>query len=228
MSISPILLALSLQSSPAPQPRGFVSLFQSTGFIGPLLLLLGTAALVLAIRRWLELKTERLAPESLQKSLEATLRDGESAAGLALATASRTCLGAVVAGGLYLQQAGLDEMLANVERTAIRESLRFSNRIANLGRLGVVVLLVGLLGTVVGLMSTMAVLARLSSPGLSDLAAGIGESLTCTALGLAIALPCFVAHFLLENRLARGTLAVREIAEELVRAAAARPRESSA
>jgi len=225
MSIPSALLLLLPQSSPAPRPRGFVELIQTTGFVGPLILVLAIVALVLAVRRWLELASERLAPEPLQRSLEGALRAGKSAAGLEQATASRTCLGAVVASGLYLEKGGLDEMLANVERAAIKESLRYSNRIANLGRLGVVVLLIGLFGSVLGLMSTLAVLGRLASPGLSELAAGTGEALTCTALGLAIALPCFVAHFLLENRLARRTLAVREIAEELVRAAAAKPRE---
>jgi biopolymer transport protein ExbB/TolQ len=225
MSVLPAFLALLPQSSPAPRPRGFVELFQTTGFVGPLILVLAIVALVLAIRRWLELASERLAPESLQRSLEASIRDGRPATGLERSTAGRTCLGTIVAAGLDLEKGGLDEMLANVERAAIKETLRYSNRIANLGRLGVVVLLIGLFGSVLGLMSTMAVLGRLSSPGLSDFAAGTGEALTCTALGLAIALPCFVAHFLLENRLARRTLAVREIAEELVRAAAAKPRE---
>ncbi len=45
-------------------------------------------------------------------------------------------LGELVASGLYLRGAGLDEMLANVERTAAKELLRLGNRIANLARLG--------------------------------------------------------------------------------------------
>jgi biopolymer transport protein ExbB len=203
----------------APEPRGFGTLFASTGFFGPLMLLLGAAALALAVRRWLELRPGRLAPESLQKGLERALRDGEPGASLAQATASRTWLGAVVAAGLHLRAAGLDEVLANVERAAIKESLRLSNRIANLGRLGVVVLLLGLLGTMISLMNAMLVLEQLASPKLGDFVAGIGGALTSTALGLAIALPCFVALFVLENLLARRTYAARGIAEELLREA---------
>jgi biopolymer transport protein ExbB/TolQ len=205
----------------APRPRGFVELFQSTGLFGPLLVLLGAIALALAVRRWLELRSDSLAPEPLQRDLERSVREGKPTEALEQATASRSFLGGMVAGGLLLRTAGLDEMLANVERTAIKESLRLSNRIANLGRLGVVVLLVGLLGTCLCLMNTMLVLELLAQPRISEVFSGLVEALTCTALGLAVGLPCFAAQFLLENRLARRTLDVRGIAEELMRAAAA-------
>jgi biopolymer transport protein ExbB len=220
MLISAVLPVVLRQQAQSPaQPRGYVALFQSTGFVGMLLLLLGVVALVLAIRRWLALRPERLAPAALQRSLESALRAGQSAASLKQAAASHTCLGEVVTAGLYLQSVGLDEMLANVERTAIKESLRHANGIANIARFGLVVLLVGVLGTVMGLVSTMSVLGMLKSPQISDLVDGVGESLTCTAIGLAIALFSFVAYFALESRLVHRTLAVREIAEELMRTA---------
>lgn len=220
MPIAALALAL-LQR--APQPRGFGALFQSTGFVGPLMLLLGAIAFVLAFLRWRELRPGRLAPEPLQQGLELALRDGKLDAGLSQAVESDTCLGEVVAAGLHLRAGGLDDMLANVERTAIRESLRYSSRITNIARLGVVIVLVGLLGTVMGLVNAMAVLEVLASPTVSDFVSGIGESLTCTVAGLAIALFCFIAYFALESRLVQRTLAVREIAEELMRSAAARP-----
>jgi hypothetical protein len=57
----------------------------------------------------------------------------------------------VIGSGLYLREAGLDEMLANVERGAAKESLRLGNRVANLARFGSgAVLLIGLFGTTLG------------------------------------------------------------------------------
>ncbi len=217
-----LLAALLEQPSVAPHPRGLITLFQSTGFVGPLLMLLGALAVLAAVRRWLELRPASLAPEPLQASLELALRDGKVSAALAQATASRTCLGTVVAAGLQLHAAGLDEMLANVERTALRESLRLANRIANLARFGLVILLIGVLGTVLGLVNTLRVLELLVAPGLGHFVAGAAESLTCTAFGLALALLCFCAYFMLQSRLAQRTLAVREIAEELMLCAASR------
>jgi len=68
------------------------------------------------------------------------------------------------------------------------------------------------------------VVEMLASPTLSDFVSGVGEALTCTVAGLAIALFCFVAYFALERRLVQRTLAVRETAEELMRSAATPPR----
>jgi biopolymer transport protein ExbB/TolQ len=106
--------------------------------------------------------------------------------------------------------------LANVERATARASLGFGNRVANLGRLGGIALLVGLLGTVVSLMSSLQVIGALAAPTIHDFVAGILQALVCSALGLLVALFCFVAFFCLDARLTRGTLAVRDIAEDLV------------
>jgi len=118
---------------------------------------------------------------------------------------------------LHPEVPGLDEMLANVERATTRESLRLGNRVANLARLGGVVLLVDLFGTTAGLMSTLQVIEILKEPTVSDFVRGILEALVCAALGLVVALFCFVAFFWLDARLTQRCLEVRDIAEELVR-----------
>jgi biopolymer transport protein ExbB len=206
----------------AASGRSLYQLILATGFIGPLLALAGAMALVLVLRRWLELRPDRLAPEALQRSLEVKLHGADLEAGLDLALKSRTALGDLVASGLHLRHAGLDEMLANVERATARESLRLGNRVANLARLGGVVLLVGLFGTVVSLMSMLRVIETLREPTVADFVRGISESLVSVALGLFVALLCFVAFFWLDARLTQRALAVRDVAEELVRDAAER------
>ncbi len=214
--MQPILLL----AVPAAAPASFAQAFAAAGFVGPLMGVAGLAAVVMVIRRALELRPERLAPGPLQRELEARIHRGELAAGLERAEASQTLLGGLVAAGLYLRQAGLDEMLANVERSAAKESLGLGNRIANLARLGGIALLGGVFGTVIGLMSMLQVIQSLQEPRVADFAQGIGQALVSTALGLAVALLCYVAFFWLDARLARCTLAVRGIAEELLREAA--------
>lgn len=200
----------------------FLQLFQATGFTGPLLVLLGLVALVMVIRRIVELRVTRLAPLELQKSLERAVHGGALDTALAQAMGSRTCLGQLVAAALQLRSAGLDEMLANVERAAARESMRYQNRIANLARAGVVILLIGVLGTVMGLISAASVLSMLKTLLPSDVVLGIGEALTCTAFALVVALFAFGAYFWLDSRLVQRVLAVREMAEEMAHEAAGR------
>ena len=213
----------SAEMAPAPAPvpgRSLADLALSSGFILPLLTVAGITGIVLAVRRWLELRPGRLAPEELQRSLEGKLHGADLEGGLELAVRSRTVLGELVASGLHLRRAGLDEMLANVERATTRESLRLGNRVANLARLGGVALLVGLFGTIIGLMSTLQVIEVLKAPTVNDFVVGTSESLASFALGLFVGLFCFVAFFWLDSRLTQRTLAVRDLAEELVRDAA--------
>jgi biopolymer transport protein ExbB/TolQ len=219
-SVPSLLTVPGWLAVPPAQPQSFANLLMSTGVFGPLLAVAGLMALVIAVRRWLELRPGQMAPEALQRSLEGALHGAQLDAGLELAAKSRTVLGELVASGLHLRRAGLDEMLANVERATARESLRLGNRVANLARLGGIVLLVGLFGTTTGLMSMLQVIGSLKDPTVSDFSRGTFEALVCVALGLMVALFCFVAFFWFDTRLTQRTLAVRETAEELVRDAA--------
>src|SRR5262245_20870046 len=172
--------AIALQSDAAPPsgtytPASSSHLFMTTGLVGPLMVVAVAVALFIAIRRWLELRAGRLAPAELERALDAAVHAGQLDQGLERAVASHTLLGELVAAGLYLRKAGLDEMLANVERVATKESLRLGNRVANLARLGGVTLLVGVLGTISGLMSQFFVIARLKAPVAGDFTRGIGE-----------------------------------------------------
>ena len=219
--------AIALQSDAAPPtgvyvPPSSAQLFMSTGIVGPLMVLAGAVALFITIRRWLELRAGHLAPAELERTLDAAVHAGQLDQGLERAVASHTLLGELVAAGLYLRKAGLDEMLANVERAATKESLRLGNRVANLARLGGVALLVGVLGTITGLMNTFFLIARLKAPVPGDFTRGFGESLASTELGLMVALFCFVAFFWFDSRLTQRVLAVREVAEEMMRDAAER------
>jgi biopolymer transport protein ExbB len=202
--------------------HSLLDLFRATGFVGPLMVIAGIVALVMAIRRWLELRASRLAPESVQRAIEIKIHDRQLDGAVRDAVSSRTFLGEVVGSGLHLRDAGLDEMLANVERGAAKESLRLGNRVANLARFGSAVLLVGLFGTTLALIFVMLRIGQLKTPAVNDFVTGIGEALVCMALALLIALFCFGCFFVLDSRLTQRTLEVREIAEELIREAASK------
>lgn len=206
---------------PPPSP-GLFHFFACTGFVGPLLLLLGGIALVMAARRWFELKPATMAPEGLQRLLEQSVRHGQLDQAFAQATASRTTLGDLVAAGLLLRGTTLDDMLANTERAAVKESLHRQANVVALARLGTTILLLALFGTVLGLMSMLSVIAQLKQPAVNMFAIGIGESLASTAIGLLFALVCYWLYGALSARVITRLLHVREIAEELL-VEAARP-----
>jgi biopolymer transport protein ExbB/TolQ len=203
-------------------PPGLIDVFIETGFAGPALLVLGAVAATKAVRRWLALRPMSLAPEGLQRGLEHAIRSKQPEQAVALAAASPSPLGRFVAAGMLLRPAGLDEMLANCERAAMKEALLRQAGAVGLARFGTVILMFAIFGTVLGLMSSLQVLGILKEPTVQDAVTGIRESLGCTAIGLFLSLACFGAWAMLSSRAVTALHEVREIAEELL-AEAARP-----
>jgi biopolymer transport protein ExbB/TolQ len=195
----------------------FMQSFAATGFIGPLLLLAGCAGLAVFVGRMRALRMAALAPPPLVDSLRSSLKRRDVERALDEASANRSYLGQIVSAALLLHGAGEDEMLANLERVAARESLGSGNRIAHLVRIGVLVVLLGLLGTVLALISASAMLRRLKDPTPADFAGAIGDALGNAALGLLISALLFAGFYFLDHRLTRRSLATIGIAEDLLR-----------
>lgn len=191
-------------------------MIREAGFAGPVLLLFGAVAATKAVRRWVALRPSAVAPETLQRGLEHAVRAGQLDQAMALATASPTPLGRFVAAGLQLRAGGLDEMLANCERAAMKEAMLRQSAAAGLARFGTLLLLFSVFGTVLGLMSTLEFLGAVKEPTLHDAIVGIRESLGVAAIGLFLVLACFVAWSLLSSRAVLAVHRVREIAEEIV------------
>ncbi len=81
-----------------------------------------------------------------------------------------------------------------------KENARLQTRISYLSVIGVCTPMIGLTGTCVGMIKAF---DTMGSSGISDptgLAAAIGEVLVATASGLFIAIPAFIAYYVLRNR----------------------------
>src|SRR5687767_8543865 len=89
--------------------------------------------------------------------------------------------------------------------------LDYINLLANIGPL------LGLLGTVIGIMDAFLAMRRAGGQAeVSQLAAGISTALGTTLVGLCLAVPCLVAYSILRNRADRLTQEGAETSEELL------------
>ncbi len=88
-----------------------------------------------------------------------------------------------------------------IDATAIHEERRLEKNLSILWSLAQITPLLGLLGTVIGMMKAF---HRIQLEGrlvaATDLATGIWEALIATGMGLAVAIPLYVAHQFLVNR----------------------------
>jgi biopolymer transport protein ExbB len=112
-----------------------------------------------------------------------------------------TPLTAIVKAGLINVPKGEDEVQAAMDEAALRELPRIEKRTGYLAMIGNVATLVGLLGTIGGLIQCF---AGVGSADASDkarvLSDGIAEAMNCTAFGLIVAIPALVAFSLLQGR----------------------------
>ncbi|MDR2578112.1 MAG: MotA/TolQ/ExbB proton channel family protein [Chitinispirillales bacterium] len=103
----------------------------------------------------------------------------------------------------------------NIEEAAIGHLHRFSERLNYLSLFANVATLVGLLGTISGLMQSFSALATVDAAQKATLlAAGISEAMITTAFGLIIAVPCMIVYTIFANR--RSAL-VKDLDESTVR-----------
>lgn len=174
---------------------------------GPLIITIWLAILVtsivmvtFAIQNFITLRKDRVAPPALIDSLRNLIGAGNYQEAWETCHANDNYLANVVGTALERIGRGKETVSDAVAETALREAQIVRARNSYLSVIGVVSPMIGLLGTVIGMMGAF---ATLGAAGISDpraLATSIGEVLTATASGLFIAIPAFIAYYYFRNR----------------------------
>ncbi|HET9485685.1 MAG TPA: MotA/TolQ/ExbB proton channel family protein, partial [Xanthomonadales bacterium] len=103
-------------------------------------------------------------------------------------------LGAVLAGALAVRHLGRDAIRERVEDAGRHVMHDMDKFLATLGTIALISPLLGLLGTVFGLMEMFLSIMGHGIGDANHMAGGIGEALVCTAAGLTVAVPAYVFH----------------------------------
>lgn len=109
---------------------------------------------------------------------------------------------AVAAGALAAKNfGGKEEIQGKMDEVLLKENAALDVRVGFLSMIGNVATLVGLLGTIAGMIRSFAAVS-FANPAekAALLAAGISEAMNCTAYGLIVAIPALVAYSVLQNR----------------------------
>lgn len=112
----------------------------------------------------------------------------------------------------------LEEHLQSV---LLRQRLHFERRLSLLSVIATAAPLMGLLGTVVGMVKTFALITVFGTGNAGKLASGISEVLIATELGLVVAIPTLIAHGFLAHRIQRNLSLLEKNALDFVTAAEA-------
>lgn len=198
--------------------------------IAGVLLTMGMASLTVFVERLFTLRRSRQASRRFAVSVGNEMRAGRVEAIIKKADEpafKHAHLAHIVRSGMQAYQHALASIdaggLPPAERTR-RHLERFMEEVGADLRRGVSVLasvgstapFIGLLGTVVGIISAFQGIAATGSGGLSAVSAGISEALIETALGLAVAIPAVLVFNYLSNIIAREELLLQHSTGELL------------
>ena len=108
----------------------------------------------------------------------------------------------VINGCLEYRDRGLDALDNRLEETILREQSRLERFLSTIGVLASISPLLGLLGTVTGMIDTFQAITLYGTGDPRMMSTGISEALITTQAGLAVALPLLLAHHFLKRRVA--------------------------
>jgi biopolymer transport protein ExbB len=134
-----------------------------------------------------------------------------------LAKNDESFLGQMLAAGMANLQAGYDKAVESMAETAEDEGMKIEHRLSYISLIASISPMVGLLGTVDGMVSSFQVIAISgTTPKASDLAEGISMALITTLVGLVLAIPAIMAFNLFKNRISRLTMEAGHAANKLM------------
>ena len=156
-------------------------------------------------------------PPQLIEGFEAHLNDKRYQEAYDLAKSDESFLGQVLSAGLAKLQVGYSQAIEAMQEVGEVENMKLEHRLSYLALIGTISPMIGLFGTVHGMINSFQVIAMSATqPRASELAGGISTALFTTLVGLFIAIPAIAAHNILRNRVARLVLEVGIVSEGLM------------
>ncbi len=193
-----------------------LELIKSGGWLMLPILLCSAVALAIVAERFWTLRPARLAPPNLLPDVRKWLKRGGPDRQQLQALREHSPLGRILAAGLANAGHGREIMKESIQETAtqvVHELERFLN---TLGSIAAITPLLGLLGTVIGMIDVFSAIMIHGTGDASRLAGGISQALITTASGLTVAIPAIFFHRFFMRRVDEITLSLEQQAVHLV------------
>ncbi len=206
---------------------GGTSLWQvitGSGFLGVFLWLClladSIAAAWLAIDFFVTISTKKIIPDALVNEVREAMEQGDVMKALQRCEQDQGPLPSILQAGFRNVKEGFEVIQEQVGAAADLESEKLMQRVAYLNMCGSIAPMLGLLGTVQGMIMAFANLANTQAGATqqSMLAMNIAQALWTTAAGLVVAIPAVSLYTYFKNRLSRIILSMEGLTMDLIKA----------
>ena len=190
--------------------------FEKGGLMLLPIVLCSIVALGIIVERFWSLKRNKILPPDLVPQVWKLSREEKLDAMAIRRLKVDSPLGAILAAGLSNSRFGREIMKESIEEVGRQVAHDLERYLTALGTISAITPLLGLLGTVVGMIK---VFSAIMSQGVGDpgvLAGGISEALITTAAGLAVAIPSLMFHRYFEGRVDELVLKMEEESLKLI------------
>ena len=185
--------------------------FQLGGPAMWVLLVSSIVALTIFLERMLALRSARTAPRRLLEEVAELAKAGKIAEAIARSVGSGSAAGAIFAAVLRKKDGSEADRKAAAEEVGRREAARLEKNADLIGLVAALGPLLGLLGTVLGMIKVFQKVNEVGAGSPVEMAAGIWEALVATAFGLIVGIPALVMYRIV---LARADAIVLRLEDE--------------
>jgi len=187
-----------------------------SGFVGWVLCGLSVLALALVIEAYVSLKRDKLAPPELIDEVQALFDESQFQEAMELCEDQPTFFTKICGAGIAKVGHDFEVIVRSIEEMGDEETIRLHQKIGYIALCANVAPMLGLLGTVWGMIVAFQQIAASQGQATpAELAVGISQALLTTLFGLMVAIPSTAAFIFMRNNVVRSTIEVGAIIEDL-------------
>lgn len=184
-------------------------------FMHPILLCSIVAVAIFMERLW-SLRRKRVIPESLIPKVERLIKEEKFSDAVAVCKADESSMARIIIAALKNAGKKREHLKETMQEIGGREANYLEKYLEALATIASISTLLGLLGTISGMIQIFAVISRETSVNPATLAGGISEALNTTAFGLVVAIPATVFYKYLMGKAEGMIIEMEEYATHIV------------
>ena len=177
-----------------------IELFKAGGWLMFPIVVCSLAAFVICIERGWSLRRARIAPKHLVAQVWSWIKNNQLDKKKLKSLKSSSPLGEILAAGLVNHIHGRETMKESIQDAGRHTMLSLEKYLNTLGTIAQITPLLGLLGTVIGMIKVFTTITMVGTGDAGALSHGISEALITTATGLTIGIPALIFHRHYERR----------------------------
>ena len=176
-------------------------LVKSGGWLMLPIVLCSIAVLAICIERFLALNPNKISPPQTLGQVWGWIKNNQLDAAQLKSLRNSSPLGRILAAGLSNSRHGRDVMKESIQEAASHVIHDLERYLNTLGTIAAIAPLLGLLGTVIGMIKVFTEIILQGTGNAAVLAGGISEALITTAAGLSVAIPALIMHRFFSRRI---------------------------